>query len=454
MKSENIFNDEEYLRKSHLEQEQHFRKYRFKHMKQFPELYRSDVSIHPSYTKLKDLPYQVVCRQRLQNIRKQISRQLNREIMNIAMIQLFALDGIRIDRIFSVGMSPRITIVPDFATEKERRRIEEILQSYQSGFLSILYSCGSAPLELWGMHVKNGYIRRVIDEEVKSLALELAGTNVATTYIYCPAEKKKVLGISLPFLIMIIKNMKRYFTFEITILDDKNMHRRFRVSNFQSTTRVRPFCTTMPIGLSGGWNQIQFNLADFTRRAYGSNYIETTRMQIHANCRVRRIYFASRLYSDEELPAEYKLFLPIHRKKCVREKPEDREIKHEKPEVEEPPVLYKTPSEQIIKEEVEKEEEPEIEVPPEVPEPEPEPEPEEVHIPEPDIPIEDEMEEYEIEHEYEIDDRHIFEEEDTAIAAIETAVEEATEETVQETAEEHDEEEDFILNEMAMEDEG
>ncbi|XP_043679242.1 cilia- and flagella-associated protein 20-like [Vespula pensylvanica] len=321
-------------------------------------------------------------------------------------------------------------------------------RSYQSGFLSILYSCGSAPLELWGMHVKNGYIRRVIDEEVKSLALELAGTNVATTYIYCPAEKKKVLGISLPFLIMIIKNMKRYFTFEITILDDKNMHRRFRVSNFQSTTRVRPFCTTMPIGLSGGWNQIQFNLADFTRRAYGSNYIETTRMQIHANCRVRRIYFASRLYSDEELPAEYKLFLPIHRKKCVREKPEDREIKHEKPEVEEPPVLYKTPSEQIIKEEVEKEEEPEIEVPPEVPEPEPQPE--EVHIPEPKIPIEDEMEEYEIEHEYEIDDRHIFEEEDTVIAAIETAVEEAVEETV----EEHDEEEDFILNEMAMEDEG
>lgn len=33
-----------------------FRKYRTKHMKQFPELYRSDVSIHPSYTGLKILP--------------------------------------------------------------------------------------------------------------------------------------------------------------------------------------------------------------------------------------------------------------------------------------------------------------------------------------------------------------------------------------------------------------
>jgi len=35
----------------------------------------------------------------------------------------------------------------------------------------------------------------------------------------------------------------------------------------------------------------QFNLSDFTRRAYGTNYIETLRVQIHANCRIRRIYF-------------------------------------------------------------------------------------------------------------------------------------------------------------------
>ncbi|XP_011700317.1 PREDICTED: cilia- and flagella-associated protein 20-like [Wasmannia auropunctata] len=191
--------------------------------------------------------------------------------------------------------------------------------TYQGGFLSILYSCGSSPLELWDMHVKNGYIRRITDEEIKSLALEIAGTNVATTYIYCPADPKKVLGIKLPFLIIIIKNMKKYFTFEITILDDKNMHRRFRVSNFQSTTRVRPFSTSTPIGLSGGWNQIQFNLCDFTRRAYGTNYIETTRMQIHANCRIRRIYFADRLYSEDEMPEDFKLFFPVHLKKCVRE---------------------------------------------------------------------------------------------------------------------------------------
>ena len=63
--------------------------------------------------------------------------------------------------------------------------------------------------------------------------------------------------------------------------------------------------------LDEGWNQIQFNLSDFTRRAYGTNYIETLRVQIHANCRIRRIYFSDRLYSEEELPPEFKLFLPV-----------------------------------------------------------------------------------------------------------------------------------------------
>lgn len=67
----------------------------------------------------------------------------------------------------------------------------------------------------------------------------------------------------------------------------------------------------MPMRMDEGWNQIQFNLSDFTRRAYGTNYVETLRVQVHANCRIRRIYFSDRLYSEEELPPEFKLFLPI-----------------------------------------------------------------------------------------------------------------------------------------------
>merc|ERR1719464_961164 len=123
------------------------------------------------------------------------------------------------------------------------------------------------------------------------------GANVSTTFISCPVSPKKTLGIKLPFLVMIIKNVKKYFTFEVQVLDDKNVRRRFRASNYQSTTRVKPFICTMPMRLDDGWNQIQFNLADFTRRAY----------------------FSDRLYSEEELPAEFKLYLPVQQKTQARD---------------------------------------------------------------------------------------------------------------------------------------
>ena len=180
----------------------------------------------------------------------------------------------------------------------------------------------SKPLQIWDKKVLNGHIKRITDSDIQSSVLEICGTNVSTNFITCPADPKKTLGIKLPFLVMIIKNvcdwvkveciqLKKYFTFEVQVLDDKHVSRRFRASNYQSTTRVKPFICTMPMRLDEGWNQIQFNLSDFTRRAYGTNYLETLRVQIHANCRIRRIYFSDKLYSEQDLPAEYKLFLPI-----------------------------------------------------------------------------------------------------------------------------------------------
>ena len=110
------------------------------------------------------------------------------------------------------------------------------------------------------------------------------------------------------FLSLLIKYLRKYFTFEVQVIDDKNVKRRFRASNYQSNTRVKPFICTIPMKLDEGWNQIHFNLTDFTRRAYGTNYLETLRVQIHANCRIRRIYFTDQLLSSKSIPAEYRAF--------------------------------------------------------------------------------------------------------------------------------------------------
>ena len=81
--------------------------------------------------------------------------------------------------------------------------------------------------------VVNGQIKRTQDEDIHSNVLEIVGLNVQSTYITCPADPVATLGIKLPVLVMIVKNLKKYFTFEIQVLDDKNVRRRFRASNFQ-----------------------------------------------------------------------------------------------------------------------------------------------------------------------------------------------------------------------------
>merc|ERR1712167_444886 len=123
--------------------------------------------------------------------------------------------------------------------------------TFQSGFLSILYSVGSKPLQIWDKKVRNGHIKRITDQDIQSSVLEVMGTNVSTNYITCPADPNKTLGIKLPFLVMILKNLKKYFAFEVMVLDDKNIRRRFRASNYQSTTRVKPFICTMPMSCRG-----------------------------------------------------------------------------------------------------------------------------------------------------------------------------------------------------------
>lgn len=190
--------------------------------------------------------------------------------------------------------------------------------TYQNGFLSIFHSIGSNPLAIWKSQARDGIIRRITDEDIKSTVFEISGLNASTTFITTPIEPHKSLAIKLPFCIFYIKNMQKYFTFEIQVRDDENQLRRFRVSNFQKSTQVSPFCVAMPLCLSSGWNQILFNLADFTRRAYKTSYVETVRVQIHANIRVRRIYFTDRLYEDHEKPKEYQLIMVKNKDECVK----------------------------------------------------------------------------------------------------------------------------------------
>lgn len=199
-----------------------------------------------------------------------------------------------------------------------------IKDSYPSGFESILYSIGVKPLQDWFMEVRNGHIKRVIDADMQSSVLEIAGANVSQNYISYPSDEKKQLKIPMPYLVFQVKYLKKYFTFEVTIMDDKKTKRKFKACNYILNTRVKPSLCTVPMRMEDGWNQIFFNLADFVKRAYGTNYKYTSKVQIHANCRLRRVYFTEHPQNYKKIPPEFKAFASIEedsmdKKKIIEE---------------------------------------------------------------------------------------------------------------------------------------
>lgn len=183
--------------------------------------------------------------------------------------------------------------------------------SYQSGsFFSILYSIGSNPLATWEcQQASDGYCKRITDPDLNSMVLEIVSVNPTVSFIRAPSAPHRSLAVKLPFITMLVKNLNRYFTFEIAIRDSENQLRRFQASNFQNRPQFDMFCIKLPLRMDPNWNKIEINLADFCYRAHGTQYVETVYVRINANIRIRRIYFTDRLYAEEDKPLEYRLVL-------------------------------------------------------------------------------------------------------------------------------------------------
>ncbi|ETB56889.1 hypothetical protein, variant 1 [Plasmodium yoelii 17X] len=158
------------------------------------------------------------------------------------------------------------------------------------------------------MRTKKGCVRKVLDDSIKLSSIEIVSENTSDSYIYTAPGKYNSLAISLPILVLIVKNMNKYFSFRISIMDNKRCRRTFRISNFQTVTRISNKWCTMPMVLNEGWNILQINLSDYTEKAFKTKYVETIELQINASIRIRCIYFCDRIYKNEELKDEFKIF--------------------------------------------------------------------------------------------------------------------------------------------------
>jgi hypothetical protein len=161
--------------------------------------------------------------------------------------------------------------------------------------LSLLTSTDVKPLRGWSKTSRSGHISRIYDAEINSRVLEVIGANTAKTLVSCPADPSASLGVKLPVMVLIVKNLHKYFAFEVTVLDSTMTERTFRASTAQGKARVNSDICTMPMKLDEGWNKVKVDLAAFTMKAFKTQYAETVRVTVHANCRVQAVGFVSSL---------------------------------------------------------------------------------------------------------------------------------------------------------------
>lgn len=231
-------------------------------------------------------------------------------------------------------------------------------QVYQSGLVSLLYSVGcvcrsmrdttayalrslgsraalidrNKPLQLWEKceETPSRSITRVLDNDIQSSVIELSSTaSIVHTWLRCPAsagandssseavdERQTSLHLRLPHLVLLLKPLhdqttdtQREVSIEVHVRDARQQLRRFRASTFQRRTVVHPLITLLPLQLDAhAWNQLQFDLAQLTRDAYNTTFAHAVSVQLHANCRVRRVYFTDAMVPEQQLPVEFRLY--------------------------------------------------------------------------------------------------------------------------------------------------
>ncbi len=146
--------------------------------------------------------------------------------------------------------------------------------TFQSGFISIFSASGSHPLQLWDIHLQDDgeirLIKNIRDNDancnesnhISGPLIEMICSNISQNYIMCPfkmdsSPERPSLGITLPVLYLAIYMSERtkqqqqinHFSLEVTVLDNKQINRRFRCSTFQSTTSLNPDICTFPLRL-------------------------------------------------------------------------------------------------------------------------------------------------------------------------------------------------------------
>lgn len=65
--------------------------------------------------------------------------------------------------------------------------------------------------------MRRGYVKKVQDIQLNGPVIEIVGQNPNTVFITTPIGLYQSLGIRLPILVLVVKNLRKQFTFDILV---------------------------------------------------------------------------------------------------------------------------------------------------------------------------------------------------------------------------------------------
>jgi hypothetical protein len=107
---------------------------------------------------------------------------------------------------------------------------------------------------------------------------------------------------SRPYLVLHFKSMKRFMSFQIICVDEKGRRKCFQTSNKISFVTIDEDVCKMPLQIQSGWEYACLDLEDIMVNAFGATYSKCLMVEVTGSCRLAKVFFQSRMYSDIELP--------------------------------------------------------------------------------------------------------------------------------------------------------
>jgi len=130
-------------------------------------------------------------------------------------------------------------------------------------------------------------------------------TELGIDVIEIVGEESRILfptTSSMPFLVIHIKNIVRFLSFEIIFKDSENKTRKITFSNKRSTAVIDGDIAHLPLEVGDGWQYINMNFDDMSFRCFGTEPKMVKEICINGSCRVAKIFFQEECYADVELP--------------------------------------------------------------------------------------------------------------------------------------------------------